>query len=60
VKLTVYALSGKVVTEIEKEPGEDVFWDGSDSNGNLQEGGLYLYIFEAGSEKVKGTAVLAK
>jgi hypothetical protein len=38
---------------------ENVFeWDGRDQNGQLCEGGLYVYQIETGGRRVSGTVVL--
>ncbi|MFH1958499.1 MAG: gliding motility-associated C-terminal domain-containing protein [bacterium] len=60
IKLTVYDLTGSVITEIHKNTPETVEWDGTNKDGRLQEGGIYLYILEIGAHRFKGTVVLAK
>ncbi|MFH1352709.1 MAG: gliding motility-associated C-terminal domain-containing protein [bacterium] len=60
IKLTVYDLAGSVIMEIHKNTPETVEWDGTNKDGRLQEGGIYLYILEIGAHRFKGTVVLAK
>ncbi len=55
-EISVFNLKGKVIKRI-----IDIsFWDGKDKDGDIVEGGIYIYVVKRGNDRIDGTIVVVK
>src|SRR3989339_37350 len=58
--IKIYSQLNSLVKEITVTKGLTPYWDGTNNNGALVEGGLYIYQVKSGDKIKNGTVVLAK
>ncbi|OGF51011.1 MAG: hypothetical protein A2231_11730 [Candidatus Firestonebacteria bacterium RIFOXYA2_FULL_40_8] len=58
--IKIYSQLNSLVKEITVTKGLTPYWDGTNNNGMLVEGGLYIYQIKSGDKIKNGTVVLAK
>ncbi|MCS7231985.1 MAG: gliding motility-associated C-terminal domain-containing protein, partial [Elusimicrobiota bacterium] len=60
----IFDIKGRFVADMKKGYSDNsLIWDGKDSNGNLQPGGVYIYqieVFGSESKTISGTCVIAR
>jgi len=56
-EVKIYDINGRLMRHLE---GGRRAWDGTDSDGQIVEGGLYLYQIHAGDQIINGTVVVLK
>lgn len=60
-KITIFAIDGRIIKEIENAVSGKTYWDGKDESGNYPPSGLYIYQITLGNEKkYKGSILLIK
>lgn len=60
VSIRIFDLSATLVKEVEITSGVRPFWDGKNQNGEIVEGGIYIYQLKVGNDVVKGIVTVAK
>ena len=56
-EVKIYDINGRLVRHLE---GGRRVWDGSDEDGQIVEGGLYIYQIHSGEQIISGTVVVLK
>jgi hypothetical protein len=63
-RIKIFDISGRRIKLIDENSASGPVWDGTDSEGNIVESGIYIYQFKAnvrGKEKlISGTLIVAK
>ena len=56
----IFSLTGRIVAELAFQPPDTLSWNGLDIDGSPAPKGIYIYQIDAGTEKLRGTVVLAR
>ncbi|MCK4532824.1 hypothetical protein KAU39_03480, partial [bacterium] len=60
VKLEIYSIKGRLISQKNFAPSETIYWDGKNNDGEITEDGGYIYQLKIGNKNYTGTLVLAK
>ncbi|OGS18070.1 MAG: hypothetical protein A3J83_06440 [Elusimicrobia bacterium RIFOXYA2_FULL_40_6] len=60
IQIRILNLKGMLIRNITVNLNEMPYWDGKDNDGQLSEGGIYIFQLKSGSKTLKGSIVLAK
>ena len=59
-ELTILSLRGRLIKKMTFAAGATIAWDGTDSNGNVCDGGIVIWRLKSGGKVSGGTLVVAK
>ncbi|OGS20073.1 MAG: hypothetical protein A2252_08575 [Elusimicrobia bacterium RIFOXYA2_FULL_39_19] len=60
IEIKIFELKGFLIRTLIFAYSETPLWDGTNNEGRLAEGGIYIFQLKAGNKIIKGTIVLAK